>query len=82
MKANTCCRRFIADFVFCELTVWGALEQPPIQPIVGGQEALKDEYPWQILLKYKDSFTCGGSILNERTILTAAFCVDNDLSQR
>lgn len=49
------------------------------EEIVGGQDAQPGEFPWQIALqrKYGKSFyhSCGGSILNERWIVTAAHCV-------
>jgi Secreted trypsin-like serine protease len=44
--------------------------------VVGGQDALRGEYPWQILLAENNSFICGGSILNERWVLTAAHCTN------
>ena len=50
--------------------------------IHGGEDADKDEYPWQILLLYNNSFRCGGSILNGRTVLTAGHCVDHDPEQK
>ena len=47
--------------------------------IIGGQEAIPHEFPWQIYYTYdagKDrAWSCGGSILNEEWILTAAHCV-------
>lgn len=44
--------------------------------IVGGIEATPYEFPWQILLTYSGlSASCGGSIIHESWILTAAHCV-------
>ncbi|KAF5305581.1 hypothetical protein FQA39_LY01672 [Lamprigera yunnana] len=48
--------------------------------IVGGDRTDIDEFPWLALLGYRDSFgddagfRCGGSLINERYILTAAHC--------
>ena len=46
--------------------------------IVGGIEAQPGEFPWQVSWQRKGSSTfshsCGGSILNENWILTAAHC--------
>ncbi|MBM4412762.1 MAG: trypsin-like serine protease [Chloroflexi bacterium] len=47
--------------------------------IVGGSEAIPNEFPWQILLTYSGlSASCGGSVIHESWILTAAHCVDSD----
>jgi len=48
--------------------------------IVGGRDALLGEFPWQVALR--DSWEssgsmCGGAILNTRTIITAAHCLDS-----
>lgn len=42
--------------------------------IVGGYDAENGEFPYQVSLQTKKHF-CGGSILNEKWILTAAHCV-------
>jgi trypsin len=42
--------------------------------IVGGQEVDVGSVPYQISLQYYDSHICGGSILNENYIVTAAHC--------
>merc|ERR1712002_83493 len=44
--------------------------------IVGGQEAEKHEYPWQVGLVNRNGKTpwCGGTLISDRHILTAAHC--------
>uniref|UniRef100_A0A182JK36 CLIP domain-containing serine protease n=1 Tax=Anopheles atroparvus TaxID=41427 RepID=A0A182JK36_ANOAO len=50
--------------------------------IVGGEETERQEFPWTALIEYKKAddsfgFHCGGSIINERYVVTAAHCVSN-----
>jgi len=46
----------------------------PDNRIVGGNPIDITEVPYQISLQYNDIHFCGGSILNEKFILTAAHC--------
>ena len=62
--------------------VYGTHGGPTAAPIVGGQDADVNEYPWQIRLEYDGDFYCGGSIINNKTVLTAAHCVVDDPKQR
>ena len=53
--------------------------------IVGGEKAKKGEYPWQVFIimsNRRGSFSCGGSILDENNILTAAHCAYDDTGRR
>ncbi|XP_075043411.1 coagulation factor IX [Mixophyes fleayi] len=44
--------------------------------IVGGTDSLKGEFPWQVhLINEEKVGFCGGSIVNEKWIVTAAHCV-------
>lgn len=46
----------------------------PVPRVVGGTDAELNEFPYQISIQYKGRHHCGGSILNECYILTAAHC--------
>merc|ERR1711970_1457463 len=50
--------------------------------IVGGQETEINEYPWQVGIVEKGQTTvfCGGSLISDRWLLTAAHCVQYDNS--
>ena len=66
-------------------------ESPPLDrpsaTIVGGQDARPGEFPWQVSLQVTPLFgkgyhNCGGSILNETTIISAGHCIDTSMSTR
>lgn len=55
--------------------------------IYGGENADIDEYPWLALLEYKNhrderKFSCGGSLVNNRYVLTAAHCVVGEVEKK
>ncbi|KAL0829105.1 hypothetical protein ABMA28_003959 [Loxostege sticticalis] len=55
-------------------------EDSPDGRIVGGSVAPSGAHPWLVALTTGSmvrSFTCGGSIISQRTVLTAAHCIDH-----
>ncbi|XP_071516904.1 brachyurin-like [Panulirus ornatus] len=45
--------------------------------IVGGSEAIPHSWPHQVALFIDDGFFCGGSLISDKWVLTAAHCVYN-----
>jgi len=58
----------------------GSQPLPPGQRIVGGVEAQRHEFPWQASLRRRatNSHFCGGFIINNRWIMTAAHCTTGE----
>ncbi len=44
--------------------------------IIGGVEAAPGEEPWIVSLQRSSSHTCAGVIINSKTIVTVAHCID------
>ncbi|KAJ8682241.1 hypothetical protein QAD02_018033 [Eretmocerus hayati] len=43
--------------------------------ILGGETTMTNEFPWQVRLLYMNTFYCGGTLINDRYVITAAHCV-------
>ncbi|KAM6151322.1 coagulation factor IX [Rhynchocyon petersi] len=43
--------------------------------VVGGENAKPGQFPWQVVLNGKIDAFCGGAIINEKWIVTAAHCI-------
>uniref|UniRef100_UPI00398EFEE9 transmembrane protease serine 5-like n=1 Tax=Pristiophorus japonicus TaxID=55135 RepID=UPI00398EFEE9 len=50
-------------------------EKHDFSMIVGGQEAALGNWPWQVTMYYNYKHVCGGSIIDQYWIITAAHCV-------
>lgn len=73
---------FKSPNLYCE-KVLKKLDTPPVNSklnsrfswrIVGGEEVDIKHYPWQVALFHDGKFTCGGVIITEQWITTAAHC--------
>lgn len=54
----------------------GCFGVPAFPPrIIGGDEVKIEDFFWQVSMSYRGRHACGGSILSEDRILTAAHCV-------
>uniref|UniRef100_A0A8C1RSE3 Peptidase S1 domain-containing protein n=1 Tax=Cyprinus carpio TaxID=7962 RepID=A0A8C1RSE3_CYPCA len=42
--------------------------------IVGGTEAVKNQWGWQTSLQYQGNHVCGGAIISPRWVITATHC--------
>ncbi len=50
-------------------------EDPSTQRIVGGEDAARGAWPWYAQLQLFGSFSCGGTLVDNKYIVTAAHCV-------
>lgn len=66
--------RFSIYHIFSAFTA-GCGERNDASRIVGGQPTGINEFPWMARLSYFNRFYCGGMLINDRYVLTAAHCV-------
>ncbi|XP_015121520.1 chymotrypsin-2-like [Diachasma alloeum] len=59
-------------FTFTAIII-GTAAKPP-QKILNGNDANLGEFPWMVSIQYEGLHICGGAIISERHILTAAHC--------
>lgn len=68
-------------FVFSFLVSLNDL--PPVLGIINGRNASDLEAPYQVALFFNGTWSsCGGSLIGERTVLTAAHCTQSEIHKR
>ncbi|XP_069701211.1 trypsin alpha-like [Periplaneta americana] len=53
---------------------------PDAGRIVNGTDAAPNQFPYQVSLQHEGSHSCGGTILSNKWILTAAHCVEEEIA--
>ncbi|XP_072273026.1 tryptase-like [Pyxicephalus adspersus] len=67
--------------VLLPLVIQGAYGKPSFMTrIVGGQDSQKGEWPWQVSLQANDNLVCGGALISNSWVLTAAHCFEMPLN--
>ncbi|KAL3876848.1 hypothetical protein ACJMK2_034652 [Sinanodonta woodiana] len=82
LVVHLCTAAISHAFVVTDHASCGHQTFPPSETrIVGGHEARIGSWPWMAMLIEDGNQVCGGSILNEYFILTAAHCFEDELSR-
>ncbi|XP_031626847.1 uncharacterized protein LOC116343091 [Contarinia nasturtii] len=68
------------SLALCALCVVKASKFNATTRILGGGDAKRGQFPYQVSIRYKNNHYCGGSIINNWFILTAAHCTQGDKS--
>uniref|UniRef100_A0A8C3YI61 pancreatic elastase II n=1 Tax=Catagonus wagneri TaxID=51154 RepID=A0A8C3YI61_9CETA len=59
---------------------------PQLPRVVGGEDASPNSWPWQVSLQYDSSgqwyHTCGGVLVDQNWVLTAAHCISSSRTYR
>ncbi|XP_075704027.1 transmembrane protease serine 9-like [Rhinoderma darwinii] len=68
-------------FVFPELPAPPACGSPAYsERIIGGMDAAEGAWPWQVSVLYNRNPICGGSLISDQWVLSAAHCFDSSPS--
>jgi secreted trypsin-like serine protease len=66
-----------SNVFMCVAEFAGKVHVPPNEQanrITGGQPASRGQFPWQVALIIDDLYFCGGSLISNLWVLTAAHC--------
>lgn len=67
----------ILSTLCCSATFASPITNPINGRIVGGEPTTIYEFPWQVSIRVFNRHNCGGSIIQQNKVLTAAHCIEN-----
>ena len=66
---------FITIFVDYDIGCGKMMVESLVPVVVGGKDSHPGEWPWHVALYFSGQYFCGGSLISDTFVLTAAHCV-------
>ena len=76
---RSCMSKQYLQWKYVSFPINQEIDGKPPSKIIGGRNAYDGEFPYQVSLRMTLRHICGGSIIDETHILTAAHCVNGDI---
>uniref|UniRef100_A0A8C6ZLE3 Transmembrane serine protease 6 n=1 Tax=Nothoprocta perdicaria TaxID=30464 RepID=A0A8C6ZLE3_NOTPE len=73
---------FVWDLVHGYAGKQGNCPCTPLSRIVGGADSVEGEWPWQASLQVRGHHICGGTLIADRWVISAAHCHISNMLQK
>ncbi|XP_075175967.1 uncharacterized protein LOC142246804 [Anomaloglossus baeobatrachus] len=68
----------VASFLSCSKASSNVPYSGTLNRIYGGTDSKQGEWPWQVSVQNNDSHICGGSLISDQWVLSAAHCFEGN----